>query len=119
MFELLREQRVDRVLQGSHLARPRVAALAQVSHDRIDLLVTARRVRNPELGDLREIRLPPYTDLPALEVLDQRIEAPVLADDVEMRVRFFRSEFADVIRNVKVQCVWPAACNFDVVRLLP
>ena len=48
LVELLGEQRIDGVLKSLHLARPRVASLAQVLDDGIYLFVAARGIRNPE-----------------------------------------------------------------------
>ena len=50
-------------------------------------------------------------------MLNQRIEAPVLADNVKVGARLFRSEFADVISDVKVQRIRSATGNFDIVGL--
>ena len=57
LVELLGEQRIDGVLKSLHLARPRVASLAQVLDDGIYLFVAARGIRDPEFRYLREIGL--------------------------------------------------------------
>jgi len=103
--KLLLEERVQRAQE--RLLRTGLRGLApdEVRDDRLDLGIHGRRKRRLQARDLGYPRRALDEELLRSEMLDQRIEAGVLGDDVEERARVLAGERANVVGDVEVQGV--------------
>lgn len=102
---------MERTEQGLLGSRLRGLAAKEVGHGKLDVVLGNGCRGSFEIGEIRDARRAVGKDLLSLEMLDQRIEARVLGNDVKEGVRLRGREDAYVVGDVEVQRV--AAGRFE------
>ena len=107
------EQRADRALQCLHLGRALAAAPHQVFNGQRQFVVQRRVGRLLDDRDVVDHLPPRGLDAFVLQVLDQRVHALVHRDGVEVGLGLDGGQLAQVIGDVKVECVATGAADLD------
>jgi len=118
LVELLRKQRIDRILQSPYLSWSGLTPPTEILNDGRDLFVVTRRDRYAKYGYFREVVLSSNLYVPAFEMLDQGIKTFVLADDMKLRIRVFSRQFTNVIGDMEIQRILAVAGYLDVLGVV-